>query len=408
VQELATTTARVRITATTSGKTDSSDANFTITNVPSITVTSPTNSGLTRYTGVSEAITWTTSGGLTGDVKIQLSTNGGSSYTDLETVAASAGTTSWNPSAGQIATNCKIRVVSVTYSQIMDASDNDFEVKAPFITVTSPASGVTWDADDSRSITWTSGGFTGNVVIEYSTDGGSSYTEIETVANSGSKSWTVPNLSSSNSKIKISSASSASIFGVSATFTIANGSPYVIYGSGTISTRSGANDTSICGDGYCASLGDSFAPTGNVLSITLNSSAFVVIGDGAPDTIGDVVINGGSTLVLNKAVTFTSLTINSGSVQGTAYSGTWNGTNWSSNPGPGNGRIEMTVTGALTIGASGSIVADGLGYPASTGNGYSYSGSPGAGGGGAFHFGGRSTLRLQKWDLKSPETLVAQ
>jgi lysophospholipase L1-like esterase len=77
------------------------------------------------------------------------------------------------------------------------------------LTVTSPNGGESWEATSVHNITWTTQGTVGNVGIEYSTNGGTSYTEIVASApNNGTYSWTVPNTPSSNCLVRISETSS--------------------------------------------------------------------------------------------------------------------------------------------------------------------------------------------------------
>ena len=91
------------------------------------------------------------------------------------------------------------------------------------LTVTSPNGGESWEATSVHNITWTTQGTVGNVGIEYSTNGGTSYTDIvASASNSGTYSWTVPNTPSSNCLVRISEASSGTPSDVSnAAFAIA-------------------------------------------------------------------------------------------------------------------------------------------------------------------------------------------
>ena len=90
------------------------------------------------------------------------------------------------------------------------------------ITVTSPNGGESWEAFSLHNITWTTQGTVGNVKIELSANGGTSYTDIvASASNSGAYSWTVPNTPSSNCLVRISEASSGTPSDVSnAAFTI--------------------------------------------------------------------------------------------------------------------------------------------------------------------------------------------
>lgn len=90
----------------------------------------------------------------------------------------------------------------------------------PSITITSPIGGEAWCAGSTKNITWTSQSVN-NVKIELSSDGGSTFGTTLTAsvpASTGSWSWSIPsNQTVGNSyKVRISDASSASIFDISA------------------------------------------------------------------------------------------------------------------------------------------------------------------------------------------------
>jgi hypothetical protein len=70
--------------------------------------------------------------------------------------------------------------------------------------VISPNGGEKWTVGTTQNVTWSSTGTVGNVMIEYSTNNGSAWsTIVSSTANDGSYSWTVPAVSSSNCKVRI-------------------------------------------------------------------------------------------------------------------------------------------------------------------------------------------------------------
>ncbi len=78
----------------------------------------------------------------------------------------------------------------------------------PTVTVTSPNGGETWQAGTTQTITWSVGGSTSNINYfwtAYSTDGGSSFTNIKTATPSDrSVSWTIPNdVSSTQCRVRV-------------------------------------------------------------------------------------------------------------------------------------------------------------------------------------------------------------
>lgn len=90
------------------------------------------------------------------------------------------------------------------------------------ITVTAPNGGETWAAGTQHNITWNSN-LVSNVKIEYTTNNGGAWLPVaaSTPAAAGTYSWTVPNTTSINCKVRVSDASNASLLSVSqSVFTI--------------------------------------------------------------------------------------------------------------------------------------------------------------------------------------------
>ena len=76
------------------------------------------------------------------------------------------------------------------------------------VTVTDPNGGETWTAGDVEYITWTSTGSISTVAIDYSTNGGSSWTSITgSTSNDGSYGWTVPSAATTQARVRVSDAS---------------------------------------------------------------------------------------------------------------------------------------------------------------------------------------------------------
>jgi len=201
-----TTQARVKVSNVTNGGIpwDMSDANFTISVVPTINVTSP-NGGESWCVGSSHNITWTSTGTIA-NVKLEYSTNAGSSWITIIASTPNDGTESWlipnTPS-----TTSLVRVSEANTGTPSDVSNANFTIAPQVITVTSPNGGETWQAGSSHNITWTSSCFSGNVKLEYSTDAGSSWiTIIASTSNSGTYAWSVPNTPSTNSLVRVSDA----------------------------------------------------------------------------------------------------------------------------------------------------------------------------------------------------------
>jgi len=74
------------------------------------------------------------------------------------------------------------------------------------LTLLAPNGGKNLVAGSTYDITWDANGFVENVFIEYSGDNGANWTAVDTVANTGSYSWLVPNVNSDECLVYISDA----------------------------------------------------------------------------------------------------------------------------------------------------------------------------------------------------------
>ncbi|RJP62245.1 MAG: M6 family metalloprotease domain-containing protein [Ignavibacteriales bacterium] len=187
---------------------DESDNVFTISELL-IALNSP-NGGENWKVGVSQSITWL-SNNIT-NIKLEYTTNNGTSWvTIIESTPASTGSYSWTiPNTPS--TNCKVRISDAGNAAVNDLSDNVFTIYQPTITLTTPNSGESWKVGTNQNITWTSSNVT-NVKLEYTTNNGTNWSTIieSTPASTGSYSWTVPNTSSTNCKVRVSDVSDAAI-----------------------------------------------------------------------------------------------------------------------------------------------------------------------------------------------------
>lgn len=184
---------------------------------PSLTVTAP-NGGESWQVGASQTITWNSSGSIS-DVKIEYSTNSGSSWTTITSSTSNDGSYSWTIPDTK-STTCKVKITDTSDSSIYDASNSNFSITSsggtpppgsPTITVTAPNGGESWEAGDYEWIEWTSTGTVGSIKIEYSTNNGSSWmTVTSSTSNDGLYLWSIPNTLSSTCKVKISEASDGS------------------------------------------------------------------------------------------------------------------------------------------------------------------------------------------------------
>ncbi|MBI2420424.1 MAG: hypothetical protein HYV28_21390, partial [Ignavibacteriales bacterium] len=185
---------------------DESNNTFTILPPPGISVISP-NGGEQLLTGSTSTIRWSSTNIAT--VKIQLTTNNGASWVSVTDSTESDGNYAWTtPSLNS--SLCKIRISDKANGVPVDESDNTFTILTTLpqqLTVTLPNGGEQLAPGTSQSIVWSSTGID-TVKIEYTTNSGQSWTSIAAKTESdGIYIWSpVPNVSSSNCKIRISDA----------------------------------------------------------------------------------------------------------------------------------------------------------------------------------------------------------
>lgn len=194
----------IKVTDTASTISDTSNAVFTIQEGESVALTSPVG-GETYETSSYQTITWTTTGNIQ-DVKIQYSYNHGSTWLTVESSIPNTGTYNWTvTNVPSSAGGAYIRVTDANGTEY-DNNDTGFTVIqcARSIDVVTPTHDTVWQAGTQQTIVWTSSGDINNVSIEYSTDGGATYTMITaSTPNTGSFNWTVPNTPSTDCHIRV-------------------------------------------------------------------------------------------------------------------------------------------------------------------------------------------------------------
>ncbi|MFC1693428.1 right-handed parallel beta-helix repeat-containing protein, partial [Candidatus Latescibacterota bacterium] len=182
---------------------------------PTVTVTLISPNDSENWTASTQQnITWTSSN--VTNVKLEYSTNNGSSWnTIVASTAASVGSYSWTV-PNEPSTNCLVKISDASNAAVVDQSNAVFaitQVSSVTLTLTSPNGGENWTANTTQNITWTSSNVT-DVMIQYSTDNGTNWTDIiaSTPASTGSYSWTVPNNPSTNYLIEIGDTSNSAVF----------------------------------------------------------------------------------------------------------------------------------------------------------------------------------------------------
>ncbi|MHB8080483.1 MAG: S8 family serine peptidase, partial [Candidatus Krumholzibacteriia bacterium] len=96
------------------------------------------------------------------------------------------------------------------------------------VTVTAPNGGEVLTAGAAYTVTWTSTGTIANVKIDYSADGGSTWSAVvASTANDGSQAWTVPTTATTTGRIRVADAAVTTTYDISnANFTIQAAAAY--------------------------------------------------------------------------------------------------------------------------------------------------------------------------------------
>jgi hypothetical protein len=166
-----------------------------------ITVSTP-NGDESWIRGAAYDITWS-SIGVSGNVKIELY-KGGSFNSIITSSTANDGSYTWNIPSGQLpGIDYRIRIVSLDDPTFFDFSDSDFSICSQIALIT-PNGGEVWYVNESYDVTWAPSGIGGNVILQYSTDGGSNWLAIvDSTLDDGNYSWTLPNTPTTHARAKI-------------------------------------------------------------------------------------------------------------------------------------------------------------------------------------------------------------
>jgi hypothetical protein len=218
VPETPTDTCLVRIGASDAdaGPVDVSDAVFSIvsTGPSGINLKSP-NRWVTITAGTTEEITWYWTGsGDVDNIMLEYSLDSGQTWLMIVPGTANTGSYFWyvpnTPSE-----HCLVRIQVGEGDEVLSAiSEVEFSIvtpAAPVLHVTSPNGGESWKVGYFYNITWDTIGTIDNVKLEYSINGGGSWTEIiASTANTGNYQWTVPDSPAENCLIRVSDAAGSS------------------------------------------------------------------------------------------------------------------------------------------------------------------------------------------------------
>jgi hypothetical protein len=262
----------------------SNEYQTTFTVAPYITITSP-NGGESWQPGSTYNITWNDN--IADNVKLELYKDGTYDST-INSSTPSDGSESWTvPTTLASGSDYQLRITSLSDSSLYDEADNDFSV-APYITITSPNGGESWQLGSTYNITWNDN-IADNVKLELYKDGTYDSTISSSTPSDGSESWTVPtNLASgSDYQLRITSLSDSSVYDdTDNDFSVTLPPPPAIISNLVFSGNEGDSGT------FQIKLDQ--APTSNV-TLSFNAGSFLTID-------ADNVISNGT----NNTITFTA------------------------------------------------------------------------------------------------------
>ncbi|MFH2029012.1 MAG: hypothetical protein ABIJ40_00115, partial [Bacteroidota bacterium] len=206
VPDISSSTGKVRIyDSFGSSISDVSETDFSIARIK---VTSP-NGGEGFLIGSNQKIKWTAS--LVDNVKIDYSLDNGTTWINIQNgVAASADSITWITPSVATSTGL-VRVSDINNSNHSDKSDANFKIAN--IEVVSPNGGERLASARTQTITWNNSTNITSVNIDLSTNNGTSWINVSSsVPATGTYSWSVGDIASSNSIIRITDASNTNIF----------------------------------------------------------------------------------------------------------------------------------------------------------------------------------------------------
>jgi hypothetical protein len=151
-----------------------------------------------------QTIQWNPTG-VSGNVKIELSRNGGTTWTVLFANTPNDGAQNWTV-AGPATSQALVRISSLSNAAVKDSSNAVFTLGGGSVTVVAPNGGEVWPIGSIQTLRWNSSGFTGNVKIELSRNGGTTWGVLfSNTANDGAENWKVTGPSTTQARLRVSS-----------------------------------------------------------------------------------------------------------------------------------------------------------------------------------------------------------
>ncbi|MBL7889569.1 MAG: T9SS type A sorting domain-containing protein [Bacteroidia bacterium] len=175
-----------------------------VSKAQTVTITQP-NGGEILYACQTYTVMWTQTGSPSNYWNIDYSLDGGTIWTSVTSNYLSTnGQFIWTVPNVQ-STTVLMRVRDALNSSTQDQSNAFFTINIPII-LTSPNGGEIWQGNTIQNITWNAIGTSNTYTIQYSVNGGSSWTNIVTnyATVTGTYAWTIPAMpTSTNCLIKV-------------------------------------------------------------------------------------------------------------------------------------------------------------------------------------------------------------
>ncbi|WMJ72965.1 CARDB domain-containing protein [Cytophagaceae bacterium ABcell3] len=186
---------------------DFSDDFFTINDDPVLTLSSPLP-GETLFYEQNKTIRWNSTNLPNNRVDLEYSLDG-EEWIPIASNLSANSSRNWTVPA-EMSNTAYVRVSVRDYPEVYDVNSEPFYIKPPQVQVLTPNTGEeNWLVGENRNITWSSTALSSNALmqIEFSDDLGESWSLIvDSISNSGSYIWTIPDIStSSRCLVKVSS-----------------------------------------------------------------------------------------------------------------------------------------------------------------------------------------------------------
>ena len=177
-----------------------------------ITVLDP-NGGESIAAGSNYYVQWSSTD--VANVKLDYSIDDGTNWINIVDSIPSTGIYNWTV-PNTLTSEGRVRISDVSDSTTFDISDGPFTIQSShIITVTAPNGGEEIQGNSTYEINWTSNDVQ-NVKIEYSINNGATWDSVaDSVESSGAYQWNVPNVLTTQGRIKISDLALPSVYDAS-------------------------------------------------------------------------------------------------------------------------------------------------------------------------------------------------